>query len=91
MEREQLILRSDDGRNCCSRGPRDPPRRHTRISTWTGGSSHLGRWSYLWGHVVAESPTDQPVEPHLFNKIAEEAADFRSAAGGDLSDEANAL
>jgi hypothetical protein len=91
MELEAITLRADDGRSV-DLGDREHFLAATReMSDWTGGSSALGRWSYLWGYVVAARPTGEAIESEVLDKIAEEAADFLAVAERDLSDQACAV
>lgn len=89
MASDRVVLRSEDRREI-DLGDRESFHAvASEIRDFTGGSSGLGRWSYLWGHVVAGFPTGEPIAPNLFDSITDEAADVQAEVGSDLSEEAN--
>lgn len=91
MASDRVVLRSEDSREV-DLGDRESFHAvASEIGDYTGGSSGLGRWSYLWGHVVAGFPTGESIPHDVFNSIADEAADFQAEVGSDLSEEANEL
>ena len=91
MGSDRVVLRSQDGREADLGQSSSFHAVAGEIRAYIGGSSGFGRWSYLWGHVVAGFPSDEPVAPDLFDAIADAAADFQAAVGADLSEEANEL
>ena len=86
----EVTLRTSDGREVRLGHEQAFREAASEITHWTGGSSALGRWSYLWD-LLTSPPEDSSLSGGRLDRIAEEAADFQSLGGKDLSDRANLL
>ena len=84
---EHVMLRVDDGR-AIDLGPADKVANALRsLADATGGSSGMGRWSFLFGY----APTEKHLDAAVADRIAAEARDFKTVLGDQLSPDAERL